>query len=265
VDQPSRWTSLEGVIHDRCLRRRPLTLRNRLLLALGPDDREVVLAQAEFLSMSVGDVVQEVMTPPTHVLFPNDGLGSFVAVMEDGSMVEAASVGIDGFIGAPVVLGAGVSTGLVIWQVPGSAYRIPVAPFLELLREGRFGSVLGTYLQQMADQMTQVAGCNRRHVIVKRAARWLLMTHDRVTGDEFLLTHEFLATMLGAGRPKVTLAAQRLQELGLISYRRGIVTIRDRPGLEAAACECYPVLARTFPGSGSPAGMALAAGVETAG
>jgi hypothetical protein len=213
----------------------------------------------------VGDIVQEAMAPPTHVLFPNDGLGSFVAMMEDGSMVEAASVGIDGFIGATVVLGADISTGRVIWQVPGSAYRIPVGPFLKLFQDGRFGSVLGVYLQQMIDQMTQVAGCNRRHVIVARAARWLLMTHDRAVGDQFLLTHEFLATMLGAGRPKVTLAAQHLQEAGLISYRRGMVTVRDRAGLEAASCECYSVLARAFPGPAAPLVAAAPPGSSGAG
>jgi CRP-like cAMP-binding protein len=109
------------------------------------------------------------------------------------------------------------------------------------------------------DQMAQVAGCNRRHIIVERAARWLLMTHDRVDGDRFLLTHEFLATMLGAGRPKVTLAAQRLQAAGLITYRRGVVTIEDRHGLERAACECYRVLARSFPAPESQEAAAASA------
>src|SRR5439155_18129566 len=188
-------------------------------------------------------ILQETLSAPAFAYFPEDGLGSVVAVMEDGSMVEAASVGRDGFVGASLYLGAARSTARVIWQVPGEAYRIPAEAFLDLIAEGRFGDSLAGYLQQMQDQMTQVAGCNRRHTIERRAARWLLMTHDRVSGDQFLLTHEFLATMLGAGRPKVTIAAQKLQQAGLISYRRGVVSIRDRAGLERAACECYRVIA----------------------
>lgn len=198
--------------------------------------------------MDVGTVLQEPGVPPAQAYFPEDGLGSYVAVMEDGSMVEAASVGYEGFIGVPLVLGAATSTGGVIWQVPGAAYRIQAPEFTALLRGGRFGGRLGLFIQQLADQMTQVAACNRRHRIVQRAARWLLMTHDRVSGDQFLLTQEFLATMLGAGRPKVTIAAQQLQQAGLIAYQRGVVTIRDRAGLEQATCECYRIVAVSFPG-----------------
>jgi CRP-like cAMP-binding protein len=212
-------------------------------------DRRAVLAQAELVTIPVGSIIQETRSHPPYAYFPEDGLGSVVAVMEDGSMVEAASVGLDGFIGASLYLGTARSTARVIWQVPGEAYRVPAGAFLELIRQGRFGTSLARYLLQMIDQMTQVAGCNRRHTIERRAARWLLMTHDRMAGDQFLLTHEFLATMLGAGRPKVTIAAQKLQTAGLISYRRGVVTIRDRAGLERAACECYRVIASAYPPS----------------
>ena len=210
--------------------------------------------QAELIDIPVGTILQETLAVPPFAYFPEDGLGSVVAVMEDGSMVEAASVGRDGFIGVPLLFGPVRSTGRVIWQVPGEAYRIPAMAFMDLVREGRFGLTLSSFVQQMVDQMTQVAGCNRRHTIERRAARWLLMTHDRVEGDRFLLTHEFLATMLGAGRPKVTIAAQKLQVAGLISYRRGVVTIRDRAGLERAACECYRVIATFYPtaDSGEP-------------
>jgi CRP-like cAMP-binding protein len=224
-----------------------LTPRNRLLRALTDIDRRAVLDRAELIEISVGSIIQETRSVPAYAYFPESGLGSIVAVMEDGTMVEAASVGIDGFIGATLFLGTARSSSRVIWQVPGEAYRIPATDFVGLIHDGRFGSTLAGYMQQMIDQMTQVAGCNRRHTIERRAARWLLMTHDRGDGDRFLLTHEFLATMLGAGRPKVSLAAQKLQAAGLISYRRGLVTILDRAGLERAACECYAVVARAFP------------------
>lgn len=230
--------------HHRLYRLIP---RNRLLQALSETDRRAVLDRAELIDIAVGSILQETHAAPTYAYFPEDGLGSIVAVMEDGTMIEGASVGRDGFIGATLFLGTARSTSRVIWQVPGEAYRIAATDFTRLLRDGRFGATLAGYMQQMIDQMTQVAGCNRRHTIERRAARWLLMTHDRVEGDQFLLTHEFLATMLGAGRPKVSLAAQKLQAAGLISYRRGVVNVRDRAGLERVACECYAVVASGYP------------------
>lgn len=198
--------------------------------------------------MTVGVVVQEPPHPSDHAYFPNGGLGSVVAVMDDGSMTEAAVIGIDGFVGAPLALGATRATTRILWQVAGEAYRIPAEPFVTLLQAGCFGGTLNRYIQELSDQMAQTAGCNRRHTISQRAARWLLMTGDRVDGGQFTLTQEFLALMLGVGRPKVTLAAQKLQHDGLIAYRRGVVTIRDRAGLEATACECYHLLAATYPG-----------------
>jgi CRP-like cAMP-binding protein len=198
--------------------------------------------------MSVGTVVQEPPRPSDHAYFPNGGLGSLVAVMDDGSMTEAAVIGIDGFVGMPLALGATRATTRILWQVAGEAYRIPAEQFMVLVEDGRFARTLNVYMQELSDQMAQTAGCNRRHSISQRAARWLLMTGDRVDGGQFTLTQEFLALMLGVGRPKVTLAAQKLQQDGLIAYRRGVVSIRDRAGLETTACECYALLAATYPG-----------------
>ncbi len=164
-------------------------------------------------------------------------------------MTEAASVGIEGFFGSTLVLGRERSVTRSVWQVPGTTYRIAASDLLELLRDGPLQSVLLRSVQDAMDQMSQVAGCNRRHPLSSRAARWLLMTQDRVPDGEFKLTHEFLATMLGADRPRVTLAAKALQEAGLIQYRRGVVRVTDREGLEEAACECYAILARIFPGA----------------
>lgn len=212
------------------------------------------MTRAELVTLAVGTVVQEPSHKLDYAYFPNSGLGSLVALMNDGSMTEAAVIGIDGLVGGPLVLGATRTTTRIIWQVAGDAYRIPARDFVALVAEGLFGTTLTIYIQDLSDQMAQVAGCNRRHSIIQRAARWLLMTDDRVEGPTFTLTQEFLATMLGVGRPKVTLAAQKIQGEGLISYRRGVVTIRDRAGLEDKACECYALLATTYPGSQVAAG-----------
>jgi CRP-like cAMP-binding protein len=221
--------------------------RNALLAQLPAATRDRLVERAELLTLSPGAVLQEPNVRPPFAYFPEDGLASVVAVMEDGSMIEAAIVGRDGFVGAPLILGSRSAT-RVIWQVPGSALRVPAGTFVELARDPATAAALLAFVQAMIDQVAQVAGCNRRHSIARRAARWLLMTHDRVDGDRFLLTQEFLATMLGAGRPKVTVAAQQLQAAGLIAYRRGTVEIRDREGLERAACDCYAVLAQAYPG-----------------
>jgi len=213
---------------------------------------EAIVAQSELVPLTVGVVVQEPPHQPDFAYFPNSGLGSVVAVMADGSMTEAAVIGIDGFVGAPIALSATRTTTRILWQVAGDAYRLPADKFATLVADGRFGRTLTVYIQELSDQMAQTAGCNRRHSISQRAARWLLMTADRVDGPHFTLTQEFLALMLGVGRPKVTLAAQKLQHDGLISYRRGVVTVRDRAGLEETACECYAILAGTYPGTDGP-------------
>jgi CRP-like cAMP-binding protein len=164
-----------------------VTVRNRLLLEL---DRRAIVDRSELVPIAIGTIIQEVNGDVHDVYFPNTGLASFVAVLEDGSMVEAARVELDGFVGLPLALGANRSTMRVIWQVPRDAYRVDAEAFVQLLAEHRFGHVLGMYVQEVTDQMAQVAACNRRHVILQRAARWLLMTHDRVEGDSFLLTQE---------------------------------------------------------------------------
>ena len=241
----------------RCERQRSssnLTTQNRLLLQLPKRDLAAIIAVAEQVELHVGDVLVDATVPLSHAYFPDSGLASFVAVMEDGSMVEAATAGRDGFVGMPLLYGSTHSRSRVIWQVPGSAHRILPEAFVALELEGRFGNVLAHFQQDLLDQMSQVAGCNRRHAIVHRAARWLLMTHDRVDGEEFFLTQEFLATMLGAERPKVTLAAQQLRQAGLIWYRRSFIRVMDRAGLEAASCACYPVIAAAYPGQGPSRG-----------
>lgn len=244
-----------------------MTVRNRLLLQLADDERDALIARATREQPRIGEVLQEVGASPDAVYFPETGVGSIVAVMEDGTMTEAASVGIEGFLGATLLTGSERSATRIVWQVPGEAYRLPADDFHAMLGTGSLGPVLLRSLQNVMDQMTQVAGCNRRHPLIARAARWLLMTDDRVDGTEFRLTHEFLATMIGADRPRVTLAARSLQQAGLLTYHRGVVRILDRTGLEDVACECYRVIAKMFPGldeSGRPERRRAAGGTAAA-
>jgi CRP-like cAMP-binding protein len=201
----------------------------------------------QLIPIPLGETLQDPGRHPTHAYFPEQGMGSVVALLNDGEMIEAAVVGIDGFIGTSLLLGAPSATTRVTWQVAGQALRVPADDFLRIIQQDSIAPLLG-YVQELCDQTAQVAACNRRHVIRERAARWLLSVSDRIEGDRFELTHEFLATMLGAGRPKVTLAARQLQGEQLIRYRRGVVTITDRAGLGRAACECYETLAAIFPG-----------------
>jgi CRP-like cAMP-binding protein len=219
-----------------------VTLRNRLLLGLSGDERAAVLAKAELVPLAIGTIIQEADEIASHAWFPNSGLASIVAILSDGTMVEGAAVGFDGFVGASLVLGVESSSSRAIWQMAGEAYRIPANHFRLLMEKPAFTSLLDGAIHALLDQVIQTVGCNRAHYLSPRLARWLLLTHDRAEDDEFVLTQEFIATMLGAPRPRVTVAAQQLASAGLISYRRGKITILDRQGLEDASCECYSVI-----------------------
>jgi len=160
--------------------------------------------------------------------------------MEDGHSVEGATVGIEGLAGLPVFLGDGSAQDEVICQVPGPGARMTAERFRMVVESSpALHEMLHRYALALMGQLIRTAGCNRAHPVEERCARWLLMTSDRVGSDEFSLTQEFLAAMLGVRRPSVTVAAGLLQQAGLIQYRRGILTIRDREGLEQSACEDY--------------------------
>jgi CRP-like cAMP-binding protein len=161
--------------------------------------------------------------------------------------VEIATVGNEGMVGLPLVLGGESTPDTCFCQVAGRADRIPAGPFKEALRaSSAMQRLLLRDTQALLNQVAQAAACNRMHPVEERCARWLLLTHDRAGTDTFALTHEFLGYMLGTRRASVSLAAAILQQAGLITYRRGVVTILDRPGLEAAACECYGIITAEF-------------------
>ena len=161
---------------------------------------------------------------------------------------SAGTIGNEGFAGLPAYLQADASETNTFCQVPGSVLRLPIDDLIEAAAQNQeLRKMLGRYTQSYLTQVSQSAACNRVHDIEQRCARWLLMTHDRVDGaDQFPLKQEFLAFMLGVRRAGVTLAAGRLQESGYIRYRRGVIRIVDRDGLESAACECYRIVRRHF-------------------
>ncbi len=216
---------------------------NRLLAALPDDERQRLAAHLELVELTLRQLLYEPGKPIEHVYFPVDAVLSVLAVMDDGQAVEVATVGNEGMVGIPVFLGVSVSPGLSFCQLPGRALRMPAGAFRELANgAGAFQQVLQRYTYAFFTQLSQGSACNRLHHMDQRLARWLLLTHDRVGRDQFLLTQEFIAQMLGVRRATVTEAAGRLQRDGLITYRRGILTIADRKGLEAASCECYRII-----------------------
>jgi CRP-like cAMP-binding protein len=182
-----------------------------------------------------------------YVYFPLTMVASLVISMQDGQTVEVATVGNEGMVGLPAFLGAESFPGQAFTQIAGEAVRMQTAV---LRGKASLGSplhdVLHRYTQALFTQVAQSAACNRLHSIGQRCARWLLMTEDRVRADQFPLTQEFLAQMLGVRRAGVSEAASNLQKAELIQYSRGVITVLDRAGLEAAACECYAIVKQEY-------------------
>jgi CRP-like cAMP-binding protein len=198
-------------------------------------------------SLGTSQVLYDPNKPIEHAYFVTNGVVSLVKELDDGAIVEIATVGPEGMIGIPVVLGSETTDARAIVQVPGEALRIKGSTFKRLLKQSpKLNALLLRYTLALLNQIAQSAACNRIHSVDERCARWLLMTHDRVKDDSFLLTQEFLAQMLGVHRPTVSLAASMLQKAGYIQYARGVITVTDRKGLEAASCDCYRSINREY-------------------
>jgi CRP-like cAMP-binding protein len=220
---------------------------NRLLAALSPSDLRRFESDLEKVSLAMKEVIYEPNEIIEYVYFPTSGMISLLITMDDGRAVEIGTIGNEGMAGTPVFLGSERSPTKAISQAPGNALRMPVAAFKRLVEElPAVELLIRRYAQAMINQIAQSAACNHLHSIEERMCRWLLMSHDRVGADEFPLSQEFLSQMLGVRRPSVTIAAGILQQAGLISYRRGHMTIQDREGLEAGACECYRIVKKEF-------------------
>ena len=220
---------------------------NRLLRTLSSADYAKVLERAEHVHLPMHKIVYDSGEPMTHVYFPNNGVLSMLTVLENGDVIEIATVGNEGMADLSVFLGLNISNSRLLVQIPVDAIRIEKETFLELVADIEGLRVaLGHFMVVMFTLVSQSAACNRLHPLEERAARWLLMTHDRVDANDFPITHDFLASMLGVRRPSVTLAAGLLQKAGLIKYSRGRVTVLDRDALEASTCECYQIVREQF-------------------
>jgi CRP-like cAMP-binding protein len=219
------------MIENSLLAAIPRMANRRLLLALEP------------VTLRFGEVLYEPGTTIRHVYFPGAALVSLLTLADGHLALEVGLIGREGMVGIPLVLGHALSPVRALVQGSGSALRMAAAPFLKELRGNpALQRELYRYTYALMAQISQTAACNRFHVVEQRLARWLLMSHDRVKSDRFRMTHEFLGHMLGVRRVGVTKAAQALQSRQLISYRRGDITVLNRPGLEAAACQCYEVV-----------------------
>ena len=221
----------------------PKRVANQVLATLSPQDYRRIEAQLELVTLDFGQVLYEPGKPIRHVYFPIDCLISLLTAVDKRRTLEVGMVGNEGMAGMPFILGIGVSGVRAIVQGKGTALRMGSAPFrIEFDRNAALQNALYRYTYALMAQISQTAACNRFHDAEARLSRWLLMTRDRVDSDEFLLTHEFLAHMLGVRRTTVSLSAHALQTAGLIRYARGKIKIVNREGLKESACECYEVI-----------------------
>ena len=220
---------------------------NRLLTALPGATYKRLLSRSEPVSFSLGEVVYECGQRENYVYFPTTAIVSLLYTMEDGSSAEMAIVGNEGVVGIAVFMGGDAMPNRAIVQSAGYAVRMPAKVLLNEFKRGDvFQHWLLLYTQALITQMSQTAVCNRHHSLEQQLCRWLLLSLDRLPSNELIMTQELIANMLGVRREGVTAAANRLQETGLIRYRRGHISVLDRAKLEASACECYRVVKNEF-------------------
>jgi CRP-like cAMP-binding protein len=220
--------------------------RNHLLAALPPDDLARLRPRLEAVELPFRKVLHAPGEPIEAVYFPETGWASMLAYLEDGDAAEVGLTGREGMIGLPVLLGADHDDIEAMVQSPGTALRLGAADFRDALESiPALRTLLLRYALVQHGQVARTAACNGRHHIDQRLARWLLMAHDRTTGnDEFPMTHEFLSMMLGVRRAGISVAASQFQKAGFIRYQPGCIEVTDRPGLESVSCECYGVVRR---------------------
>jgi CRP-like cAMP-binding protein len=221
--------------------------KNRLLTLLPADERERVCSEMEQVSMNRRQLLFPAHEVISHVFFPISAVASLVITMDDGDSVEVATVGNEGMVGVPVLLGSDRSTVEAFTQVQGDYLRMNADAFRRTIeRNDAFSGVMHRYAQGFIAQAAQSTACNRLHPLDQRLCRWILMTHDRVGADHLPLTQEFIAIMLGVRRASVATVAGMLQTAGMISYHRGTIDVLNRTALEEGSCECYGVVRKEF-------------------
>jgi len=220
---------------------------NHLLAALPAAEWARWLPQLEWVEMPLGQVLYESGRTMSHVYFPTSAIVSLLYVMADGSSAEIAVVGRDGVVGIALFMGGGSTPSRAVVQSAGEGWRLRGPVMLEEFNNSHpVMHLMLRYTQALITQMAQTAVCNRHHQLDQQLCRWLLLSMDRLVGDELVMTQELIANMLGVRREGVTEAALKLQRDGLIRYARGHITVLDRPGLEARTCECYAVVKKEY-------------------
>ena len=222
-------------------------LENQLLSALPSEAYERLLPNLQPVTFALGEVLYESSERLEYVYFPVNAVVSLLYTMANGSTAEMGLTGNDGVVGVALFLGGQTTPNRALVQIAGHAFQMKAKVLQEeFALGGALQQVLLRYTQAFITQISQTAVCNRLHSVEQRLCRWLLLSHDRAQSDEILMTQEFIANMLGGRRESVTVAAGRLQEAELIHYERGRITILDRNGMEAAACECYQIVKTEF-------------------
>jgi CRP-like cAMP-binding protein len=221
--------------------------QNRLLAALPEAEFARLAPHLELVPMLLGDSLYEPGSQLQHVYFPTTAIVSLLYVMESGSSAEIAGAGNEGMLGIALFMGGDTTPSSAVVQTAGHGYRLPGRLLKEeFSRGGLMQQLLLRYTQALLTQMCQTAACNRHHSIAQQLCRWLLLTLDRLSSNELIMTQELVANALGVRREGVTEAAGDLQAAGCIRYRRGHIAVLDRAGLEARACECYQVVKTEF-------------------
>jgi CRP-like cAMP-binding protein len=230
----------------------PSPRQNHLLAALPEPEYRKLRPHLELVQLELGQTLHESGGKLNHVYFPTTAIVSLLYVMEDGASAEIAVVGNDGIVGIALFMGGETMPNRAVVQSAGEAYRLGGQLLKQAFaptggdRQGVLSPLLLRYTLALLTQMAQTAVCNRHHTVDQQLCRWLLLSLDRLPSNELHMTQELIANMLGVRREGVTDAAGRLQRAGLIDYRRGRITVLDRPGLEARVCECYEVVRKEF-------------------
>jgi len=225
----------------------PVAHQNQLLGALQPAAFSRIKTHLRPVTMKLGMVICEAGGILEHVYFPEGCVLSLLTVLENGSAIECANIGREGAFGLFSAMYSRVSFNQCIVQLEGPMLRCPIKPLhSEFQKSEHIRDLFVSYSETLLSQVMQTVACNSLHTVEERICRWLLMMHDRAEGESLTYTHEFLAHILGANRTSVTHAAQSLQNAGLISYRRGLMQVKDRAGLEKSSCECYAIVKTRF-------------------
>lgn len=221
-------------------------LRNHILAALAGAELERWLTALEPVSLPLGMVLHEPGAVQSHAYFPTTAIVSLLYIIDSGASAEIAVVGREGFVGVPLILGGDSTPSRAVVQSGGAGYRLNGRAMSDGMNRAPVRPILLRYTQALMTQMSQTAVCNRHHSLGQQLCRWLLLSLDRVRGNELLMTQELIANMLGVRREGVTEAALELQASGLIRYSRGHIVVLDREGLERRTCECYAVVRKEY-------------------